>query len=469
MKKIISVLLFAAIMLSMLLIFSSCVEEETTAPIPTAPTINGTALKEYTIVYDMQGLDYNQRAAEYIKTKVQEKYGIELEIIDDDTDKKDHEIVVGETSRPISVSLNEETKGFEFSILALDGSIALEGDYFVIAAAAYYFVDTYASGDGENVTISDTATICEPITKEAKNFILLIGDGMGVYQTLIFDYMENTVDYSDGENLFYGYMFPYIGSSRTASLSGVTDSAAGGTALATGRKTYNEYIGLDQDYNPVKSLTELAFELGKSAAVLSTEIETGATPSAFYAHADSRHDQGDILRESIRAQKEYGTIIDCGFDYYNVKYMSTIEGHIEEALEKVSENENGFFLMYEEAYIDKYCHNNNIGGLLKTVTRFNQAIARFMEFAFYNPDTLVIITADHETGDLYPEEDGNLAYHHDDHTGADVLIFAYGQGAEMFNNVNIENIQIPHTIAAMMGDENFGDQSVYQSLTKENK
>ena len=464
MKKIISIFLFTAIILSALLAFSSCTEEET--KIPTAPTINGASLKDYTIVYDMQGIDYNQRAAEYIKTKAHEKYGIELEIIDDDTDKRDHEIVVGETSRAISSSLNAETEGFEFSILALDGSIALEGEYFVIAAAAYYFVETYASGDGESVTISNTATICEPITKEAKNFILLIGDGMGVYQTLIFDYMENTIDYSDGEDLFYGYMFPYVGTARTNSLSGVTDSAAGGTALACGIKTYNEYIGLDQDYKPVKSLTELAHELGMSAAVLSTEIETGATPSAFYAHADSRHDKGEILRESIRAQKEYGTIIDCGFDYYTVKYMSTIEGHIKEALEKVSENENGFFLMYEEAYIDKYCHNNNIGGLLKTVTRFNQAIARFMEFAFYNPDTFVLITADHETGDLYPEEDGTLAYHHDDHTSADVLIFAYGQGAELFDRVNIENTQIAHTIASMMGEDNFGDQIQYQSLTK---
>ena len=122
--------------------------------------------------------------------------------------------------------------------------------------------------------------------------------------------------------------------------------------------------------------------------------------------------------------------------------------------------------MYEEAHIDKNCHNNLIEGVLKTVTRFNQAIARFMEFAFYNPDTFVLITADHETGGLVPDENGNLAFHSDDHTATDVLIFAYGQGAELFDGVNIENIQIAHTIAAFMGEDNFGDQSVYQSLTK---
>ena len=90
-----------------------------------------------------------------------------------------------------------------------------------------------------------------------------------------------------------------------------------------------------------------------------------------------------------------------------------------------------------------------------------------MEFAFYNPDTFVLITADHETGKLYPDEDGTLAYHHDDHSSANVPTFTYGAGAELFDGAEVENIQIAHTIAALMGVEDFGDQSVYQSLTKE--
>ena len=98
--------------------------------------------------------------------------------------------------------------------------------------------------------------------------------------------------------------------------------------------------------------------------------------------------------------------------------------------------------------------------------RFNQAIGRFMEFAFYNPETFVLITADHETGILLPNENGQLQYNHDDHSAADVLIFAYGMSAELFDGVTVENIQIAHTIAALMGEDNFGDQSVYQSLTK---
>jgi alkaline phosphatase len=100
------------------------------------------------------------------------------------------------------------------------------------------------------------------------------------------------------------------------------------------------------------------------------------------------------------------------------------------------------------------------------MVRFNQAIGRFMEFAFYNPDTFILITADHETGDLQYDDNGVLEFNTTEHTSQNVPIFAYGMGAELFDGVEIENIQISHTIAALMGYENHGDQSVYQSLTK---
>ena len=465
MKKKISLFLILVIIISTFSILASGNIVKYLNP----PTINGVSLKEFTIVYDEQGLDYNKRAAEYIRDNAKSKYNIDLAIIDDNNEAQAHEIIVGETSRPLSTALNEETEGLEFSILAQNGSIALEGDYFVIAAAAYFFVETYASGDGETVTIEETASIHEPITKKAKNFIMLIGDGMGVYQTLLFDYVTNNIEYSDGEDLFYGYMLPYIGYSRTESLSGITDSAAGGTALACGIKTYNKYLGLDQDKNPVKSLTELAYELGKSAGVMSTETSTGATPSSFTVHIEDRDSSSDIIRAQLDAESKYGTVIDCGYDYYTPSRVTIIEDHITDTLKSVAENNNGFFFMYEEAYIDKHCHGNNITKTMQAVVRFNQAIAMFMEFAFYNPETLVLITADHETGRLLPDEEGKLQYNYDDHSEADVLIFAHGQGAELFDGVTIENIQIAHTIAALMGDENFGDQSVYQSLTKGNK
>ena len=207
--------------------------------------INGVNVKEYSIVCDTEGLDYNMRAAEYIRDSIKKVTGRELEIIDDAEAESEREIVVGETSRQISKELNKETEGVQFSMLAKDGSVALEGDYFVIAAAAYYFVDTYVKSG--SVEIDNGVSVREPIVKEARNFIMLIGDGMGVYQTKLFDYMTDRADFSDGEDEFYGYMLPYRGFSRTNSYSGTTDSAAGGTALATGYKTINGYVGIDKN------------------------------------------------------------------------------------------------------------------------------------------------------------------------------------------------------------------------------
>ena len=422
------------------------------------PSLNGIPITAYTIIYDAEGLDYNKRAAEYIRDTLKSRFGVELPIKDDSEEASAHEIVVGETSRDISAELNEQTNGFEFSMLTKDGSVALEGEYFVIAAAAYFFLDTYLIDADHNFITEPGATTHQPIVKETKNYIVLIGDGMGVYQTKIFDYLEDTSEYSDGESFFYGYLFPYQGKSRTQSLSGVTDSAAGGTALSTGYKTYNEYVGLDKNGERLKSLTELASELGKATAVMSTENKTGATPASFSAHAYDRDDSSGILETQAELVATHGTVIDCGYDYYTARYMKTIEKHITDTLGKVSADEDGFFLMYEEAHIDKHCHNNDLEKTYLAVLRFNQAIARFMEYAFYNPETMVIITADHETGELHPEGD-TLVYNLDDHSAADVLVFAWGMDAEPLSGKTVENIEIPKIVASSMGVDDFGDQS----------
>lgn len=430
--------------------------------------INGVHLNSFTIVYSDEDYEYSKRAAEYIKSQILARTNIDIQIIEDsDQTSGEYEIVVGNTEREISARLDEETEGLEFSILTEEKQIAIEGDYFIIAAAAYYFVESCVPAADYSATLPLGSSVHQPIVKEAKNYIILIGDGMGVYHTRMFDYMENNVEFGDGEDVFYGYYLPYFGYSRTASLDGITDSAAGGTALACGIKTNNENIGRDKDLNDVKSLSELAFEKGMAAGVMSTEVQTGATPATFSSHADSRDSSNEIFESQMHSQETYGTIIDCGFDYYTERYMEkVIEKHITDTLGKLSENENGFFLMYEEAHIDKHSHNNDLDKAMSVMVRFNQAIARFMEFAFYNPDTFILITADHETGDLYPDENGNLQYHDDYHTLANVPIFAYGDGAELFDGVEIENIQIAHTIASFMGEDNFGDQSQFGSLTE---
>lgn len=460
MKKIISLVLMLSLALSMLV---ACGDGDK----PADAYVNGTHLSEYTVVYSADGLDYNKRAAEYIQSEVLERTGIELSVVTDAEAAVGHEIVVGDTDRAISTKLDAECEGLEFAILADGGSIALEGEAFVIAAAAYFFIDSYVPGGDSSVDVPTEVTIREPIVKDAKNYILMIGDGMGVNQTLMFDYMENNVEFGDGEDLFYGYMLSYAGFSRTESLSGITDSAAGGTALSTGYKTYNDYVGKDKDGKDVTSLTELAAGLGKATAVMSTETQTGATPATFSAHVCTRDDDDAIRQSQLVTMQTYGTAIECGFDYYNKKMVGVIEDDVIEMLDKIGADPDGFFLMYEEAHIDKHCHSNDMSKTFQAVVRFNQVIGRMMEYAFYNPDTFILITADHETGDLRPTESGELAYNSEEHTAYDVPVFAYGKGAELFGGVTVENVQIAHTIASLMGVYDFGDQSEFSYLGKQ--
>ena len=121
-------------------------------------------------------------------------------------------------------------------------------------------------------------------------------------------------------------------------------------------------------------------------------------------------------------------------------------------------------MMYEEAYIDKHCAKALLPEAFSTIVRFNRVIAIVMEYAFYHPNTFVLITADHETGGL-TEKDGKFANVTLDHTSADVPIFVYGMGAEIFNGQSIENIQIPMTIASLWGVEDFGDQTTFKPLS----
>ena len=430
--------------------------------------INGVSIKDYTIVCDTDGLDYNVRAAEYIRDSIKSLTKKDISIVDDSTPVGEYEIIVGETSRAMSAELNEKTEGVEFSMLAKNGSVALEGDYFVIAAAAYYFAETYVKGG--SVDIPDGVTVREPVVKEARNFIMLIGDGMGVYQSKLFDYMTDESGFSDGEDIFYGYMLPYHGYARTDSYvkdddgiltGGTTDSAASGTALATGYKTVYGSVGIDKDGKDLKSLTELANELGKATAVISTDKDTGATPSAFSAHAPNRDDITEILLDQ-NVLKGNGTIIQCvNRSNCNAKSVKDVEEDITNTLNTLAKDEDGFFLMYEEGHIDKKSHNEDMEQTFLALIRFNQAIALFMEYAFYNPDTLVVITADHETGGLLPDNNGKLTYTNDgDHTSADVPVFAWGFDTDFFGNERVvENVEIAKFFAAEMGVSDFGDPS----------
>lgn len=417
------------------------------------PKLNSVKLSDYTIIYDGSSLDYCRRAAEYLQTEILTRTGIELPVHEAGEGTYAHEIIVGESNRELSKKLDAQTQGLQFAIMADKTHIALEADYFIIAAAAYYFVQTYIPGGDFQSQVPAECTVAEPITEKPTHFLFLIGDGMGPYQSRIPEYydLDDYTSDHDGEDIFYGWLLPYQGYLRTDSLSGVTDSAAGGTALACGYKTINYYVGKDGNGNDVQSLTELAASLGMATAVMSTDLMTGATPSAFSAHAMDRNDSSDILACQQKLMQS-GTKIVCNL-HPSASYQQTIA----ETLDALDENEKGFFLMYEEGYIDKFCHNSNLGETIRAVARFDQAIGLFMEYAFYHPDTFLLITADHETGDLTPDEIGKLQYHSNGtHTGADVPIFAYGQGAEVFRDYYEENNQVPKVVAALWGVDNFG-------------
>jgi alkaline phosphatase len=249
-------------------------------------------------------------------------------------------------------------------------------------------------------------------------------------------------------------MLPYFGYSMTSSLSGTTDSAAAATAMATGYKTYNRYLGLDGDKVARKSLTELAVELSMGAAIFTTDTLTGATPSGFTVHVEDRGDSDEIRRQQSALTADFGVVIDGTYQQYTKNIMKLIEREFSEALDKIAD-EDGIFVMYEEAHIDKSCSSLNIDNAFLSLIRFNQIIGRVMEYAFYHPNTMVIITADHETGDLIIDEEGRPLIQTEEHTSKNVPIFAYGVGAEVFDGKTIENTEIPKIISSLWGVSDF--------------
>jgi len=447
--------------------------EEAPGPYIETANLNGVDLSEYVIVYSADEPDYNLRAAQHIRSAIKKRTGRVLTIVEDDAAETDCEILVGDTNRSLSQTVTAPANNqMKFTIQTSGTKIAMEADYFIIAGAAYYFTETYIDDANFNVTVSDVTRA--PITEKANNYIMLIGDGMGVNQTKLFEAYDVPTSgdfaYSDGEDIFYGYYLPYYGLVETCNSSGTTtDSAAAGTALATGYKTVNTWIGVDKSGNSVQNLTELALSLGMGAAVMSTEEITGATPAAFSSHVSTRSDSSGILADQAKLKAEGAIIYDEDYyPYYTAEEWASAEPAYIKTLNQVAENDS-FFLMYEEAYIDKNGHYSNAPWCFRTMYRFNQAIGFFMEFAMYNPDTLVVITADHETGNM----DSSFTFDGGgSHSSQDVPIFAYGVGASAFDtDSSYHNTSIARTFAYMMtgGDTSFGDSQWPILLADENE
>lgn len=311
------------------------------------------------------------------------------------------------------------------------------------------------------------------------NIILFIGDGMGLSHI------------QSGLTANFGILnlleFKSIGFSRTHSSSDyVTDSGAGATAISTGHKTYNGAIGVRADSLPVKTILEYAEEKGLSTGLISTSAITHATPASFIAHNIDRHDYEGIAldflktdidviigggkshftsrRDNRNLAKEFsakGYLVTYSMD--TVRNISSgklvgltarehnpgiIEGRddmlpvsVNTALKILSKNRKGFFLMVEGSQIDWGAHANNTGFVAMEVIDFDKAIGNALTFAKNYGNTLVIVTADHETGGMaltngdYIEGKISAVFATKNHTGIMVPVFAYGPGAELFQGI----------------------------------
>jgi len=315
--------------------------------------------------------------------------------------------------------------------------------------------------------------------KKAKNIILMIGDGMGVSH--IYAGITANKGHLNIEKL------KDIGFSKTHSADNyITDSGASGTAIAIGYKTYNHAIGVDADTMPHKTILEYAEENGKATGLVVTCTVTHATPAVFIAHQPSRYLYEDIAKDFLKT--DIDVFIGGGLNNFNKRkddvdltialkdkgYQLVYElvglkkinsgklaGLLYEdappkysegrgdmlhdasvkAIELLNQNEDGFFLMIEGSQIDWGGHDNDTEYIIDEMLDFDRTIGKVIEFAKKDGNTLVIITADHETGGM-GINDGDLekgkvkaGYTTGGHTGVMVPVFAYGPGSENFRGI----------------------------------
>ena len=339
-----------------------------------------------------------------------------------------------------------------------------------------------------------------PEPPKAMNVIYFIGDGTALPQ--VYAGMLAT-----RQDLVFP-KFPYIGVVDTHSASNdITDSAAGGTALASDHKTNNAMIGMNPDTIPVKTLLEVFAEQGKETGLVVTSYITHATPASFYAKVPHRKQYEDIAVQFAEAQninlaigggmkhfnqrKDSLNLIErmeneLGWKVYDTldnidvtckKYVVLAdEGHmppaaergdflpraVKTALQTLDGAENGFFLMVEGSQIDFACHGNDSAWMVNEVVDFSQSIQIALDYAEEHGNTLVVVTADHETGGLtLPDPKGkytNVVFNYStgSHTCLPVMVYAYGPGAEQFTGW-MQNTAIKGKILNACGLENISD------------
>lgn len=350
----------------------------------------------------------------------------------------------------------------------------------------------------EGLKYSSTEIPASPAATTPKNIILLIGDGMGVGA------YDATSVYVHGEKgKLYMEQLPVKGMLKTRSLdNSVTDSAAAGTAMATGNKVNNGNIGgllnkQDQSFTPLKSYAELGKAKGKAIAIITSDRMTGATPAAFFGHRASRHDSGGLLEDLMVSNFDVVLGHDNTLSWFRnadnaaktAKIANThvVTANIDElkaapadknviahlpgsfldketsvaefmnaSIARVEKNPNGFFMMVECCYPDKGGHANDPAKTVLGTIHMDYAVKAAVEFAAKNGDTLVIVTADHETGSISAssrdDKELSITYNTGWHSADNVPIYAYGPAAEKFAG-EVDNTELAQRIAALMGVE----------------
>ena len=348
------------------------------------------------------------------------------------------------------------------------------------------------------------AAAAEP-ADSVRNVIYMIGDGMGLAHVSMLaiegGYAPTAFDRAQGIALISTY----------SADNRVTDSAAAGTALATGSKTGNSMLGCDPDGKPLRSLMQRAVDQGRSAGIVVCCYLQHATPAAFYAHVRSRGDRKAITQDLLASDidvligggrkwlarncPEGGTYLDAfrGRGYRVVDSLAQADAvhagrllgvladaHLPnakergdylcratgKALEILSNNADsvgrGFVLMVEGSLIDGAGHANDPEWLLDEMRDFERAVAAAMDFADRTPGTLVVVAADHETGGLaipscdndFTRSESGIRYvfGSKSHTATYVPVYLYGTGAGRIRGI-MDNTQLARRIMALLGQE----------------
>lgn len=355
-----------------------------------------------------------------------------------------------------------------------------------------YAVNNFAEDDKYTMLEPyETVSVQEPKGKKVKNIIFMIGDGMGLEQI-------SAAWVCNGGKLNMDN-FTNIGIQRTYSANKlITDSAAAGSALATGHKTNNGMVAMTPDSVAVKSLAEEAMEKGKRAGAAVTCRVNDATPAVFFSHSATRKNQEDIVEQMAGSgvyflsgggyrfwrDREDGKDITeqvkaNGYTYVETKedlmkvekgpVIALMDSHelkpaldrgdilpasVAKALELL-DNKKGFFLMVEGSCIDDGGHDNKAGLTMEEIFDFDRTIGLVLEWAAKDGETLVVVTGDHATGGMtllsgsIDDKRIRVNYSTTGHNGIALPVFAWGPHSEDFIGV-YENTGLSDRIRALI-------------------